>query len=50
MTKTCRKIKKLFDATDTLRACLNVTGTVLQNMRLNEARAGTPHQRLPERD
>lgn len=27
----------LFDATDTLRACLNVTSTVLQNMRLNEA-------------
>jgi argininosuccinate lyase len=27
----------LFDATDTLRACLKVTSTVLQNMRLNEA-------------
>jgi argininosuccinate lyase len=27
----------LFDATDTVRACLNVTSTVLQNMRLNEA-------------
>lgn len=29
----------LFDATDTVKACLDVTSTVLRNLRVNEARA-----------